>query len=174
MFEPDIRKSILADLPAIEKLYPAAFPDEDLLPLVKDLLQEPSIVLSLVATIESRLAGHVIFTKCSVEGSDARAALLAPLAVAPSYQRQGIGSAIVRSGLEQLEDAGVSQVFVLGDPAWYSRLGFKPEPRVDTPYPLPEEWRDAWQSLFLGGTVAPQGGKIALPPRWMKPELWSI
>jgi putative acetyltransferase len=123
----EIRESAPADLAAIELLYPEAFPDEDLLPLVRDLLREASAVLSLIGIFCSRLVGHVIFTKCSLVGSNASAALLGPLAVAPAQQRQGVGSAIVRAGLRRLEDADVSRVYVLGDPAYYGRLGFLPE-----------------------------------------------
>jgi len=65
----EIRESRPDDLAAIEALYPDAFPDEDLLPLVKDLLQETPPVLSLVSTIDAVLVGHVIFTWCHV-GSD--------------------------------------------------------------------------------------------------------
>ena len=107
------------------------------IPLVSDLLREAPIALSLVGIVDSRLTGHVIFTTCSVVGSSGEVALLGPLAVAPTWQRQGIGSAIVRAGLRRLEDAGVSQVYVLGDPAYYGRHGFLPESYVKPPYPLP-------------------------------------
>jgi putative acetyltransferase len=53
-----------------------------------------------------------------------RAAALAPMAVLPAYQRQGIGSALVGAGLEACADAGVRAVVVLGHPAFYPRFGF--------------------------------------------------
>ena len=113
----EIRENMQVDLAAIESLYPRVFPDEELLPLVRDLLRKAPVALSLVGTIDSRLVGHVIFTRCSVAGSSDRSALLGPLAVEPAWQRQGIGSALVQNGLRRLEYEGVSQVFVLGDPA---------------------------------------------------------
>jgi putative acetyltransferase len=169
----EIRESVPGDLAAIELLYPEAFPDEDLLPLVRDLLREAPIVLSLVGIIGSRLVGHVIFTNCSVDGSGGKAALLGPLAVAPAWQRRGIGSAIVRAGLRRLEDADVSHVYVLGDPAYYGRLGFLPESYVEPPYPLPAEWGGAWQSKTLCGAATPCSGKLSLPRPWLQPALWS-
>ena len=161
------------DVPAIETLYPAAFPDEDLLPVVRSLLSEPQIALSLVATIESEIAGHVIFTRCSVEGSGIQAALLAPLAVAPSRQRKGIGTAIVGEGLRRLDEAGVHLVCVLGDPAYYGRLGFATETLVEPPYPLPPEWDGAWQSQYLVDTAAPCAGQLSVPRMWRQAALWA-
>ena len=173
----NIRESLPSDLAAIERLYPDAFPDEDLLPLVRDLLREESMVLSLVGIIDKSLAGHVIFTTCgTTAGTDAdtdKLALLGPLAVAPVWQRQGIGTAIVRAGLQRLENAGVTQVYVLGDPAYYGRLGFVPEVGVTPPYPLPAEWDGAWQSMSLGGAEPPRRGKLSVPRPWRQPRLWA-
>lgn len=168
----EIRESMQIDLAAIESLYPGAFPDEDLLPLVRDLLREAPIALSLVGTIDSRLVGHVIFTRCSVAGSSDRSALLGPLAVEPAWQRRGIGSAIVRNGLRRLKGEGASQVFVLGDPAYYGHLGFLPESRIAPPYTLPTEWEGAWQSQSLRDTTTPHPGKLSLPQPWLQPSLW--
>ena len=74
----EIREGLPGDLASIEKLYPEAFPDEDLLPLVRQLLKEAPIVLSLVAITDNSLVGHVIFTTCSVAASADQVALLAP------------------------------------------------------------------------------------------------
>ena len=168
-----IRESEQADVAAIEALYPEAFPEEDLVPLVRDLLHDTDIAMSLVGVIDRRLVGHVIFTKCSVDESEVEASLLAPLAVAPAWQRQGIGSAIVRAGLRRLEKAGVDLVCVLGDPGYYRRLGFVPETLVEPPFPLPAEWEGAWQSLYLDTTVRPCTGKLVVPPQWLQPSFWS-
>ena len=169
----EIRESSQDDIAAIDALYPLAFPDEELRPLVRSLLDDSAVALSLVATIGSEIAGHVIFTDCGVEGSNIKASMLAPLAVAPSRQRQGIGTAIVGDGLQRLRDAGVSLVCVLGDPAYYGRLGFAPEAAVEPPYPLPAEWKDAWQSQYLGDDISPCAGQISVPKQWRQPALWA-
>ncbi|MDF1609597.1 GNAT family N-acetyltransferase [Hoeflea sp. YIM 152468] len=168
-----IRQSRPNDIPAFDSLYSAAFPDEDLLPLVRQLLGQDSGILSLVAEAEAALAGHILFTSCGISGSDTSAALLAPLAVAPDWQRQGIGTGLIREGLTQLRSAGISQVYVLGDPAYYRRSGFKTGTGVAPPYPLPEQWRDAWQSLSLGSIPSPAEGRLLLPEPWLQPALWS-
>jgi len=168
----EIRESVPADWGAIESFYPEVFPDEDLLPVVRDLLQDTAIRLSLVGVIDSRIVGHVIFTRCSV-ANDSNAALLGPLAVAPAWQRQGIGRAIVHAGLRRLEDMGMSLVCVLGDPNYYSRLGFSPESLVEPPYRLPAEWDGAWQSQRLGKITNPYSGKLSVPRQWLQPALWT-
>ena len=153
-------------------MYPQAFPDEDLVPLVRELLDDSRITMSLVATTNSKIVGNVIFTTCGVEGGDARIALLAPLAVAPDHQRQGIGGALVRDGLQKLREARFALVCVLGDPAYYGRLGFVPDKRVTTPYPLPAEWNDAWQSQHLGDATT-FDGRLLVPSPWQHEKLWT-
>ncbi|UCH73533.1 MAG: N-acetyltransferase [Rhodospirillales bacterium] len=169
----EIRQSLPADIHLIEQLYPDAFPDEDLLPLVRELLREDQHVLSLVANLDRTLAGHIIFTRCGVDGRTDQLALLGPLAVAPNMQRRGIGSALVREGLQQLRAEGILQVCVLGDPAYYGRFRFAPEYGVMPPYPLPEAWRTAWQSIcLLDGQPALQG-TLSVPPPWRHEALWA-
>jgi len=171
--ELEIRESVQGDSGVIESLYPEVFPDENLLPLVRDLLRDAAVTTSLVGAVDSRIVGHVIFTKCGVVGRDVNAALLGPLAVAPAWQRQGIGSAIVRAGLRRLEDMDVNVVFVLGDPAYYGRLGFRPESLVEPPFRLPAEWDGAWQSRSFGDAMAPRPGKLSVPRQWLQPALWA-
>ena len=102
-----------------------------------------------------------------------RDALLGPLAVLPERQRQGLGSALVRAGLDALRDRGTRRVLVLGDPAYYARFGFAPERGTAAPYDLPEAWRDAWQSLALSDESAPKAKRLAVPAPWRDPALWA-
>jgi putative acetyltransferase len=169
----EVRESLPADVGSLEKLYPDAFPDEDLLPLVRELQGEGSGVVSLVGIADQALVGHAIFTTCSLVGSTEKVALLGPLAVAPAWQRQGIGSALVRAGLRRVEDAGAKQVYVLGDPAYYGRFGFEPDDGVAPPYPLPEEWRSAWQSLSLRANTPHLHGELSVPQPWRRQALWA-
>lgn len=171
--ELEIRESGAGDRCAIEALYPEVFPQEDLLPLVRALLNEGADVHSLVALVDNAVAGHAVFTRCRVAGSDAAVALLGPVAVLPRMQKRGIGSALIRDGLTRLETEGAAEVYVLGDPAYYGRFGFAPERQVVPPYDLPEEWRDAWQSVRLGGALASVGGRLTVPRPWRDPALWG-
>lgn len=169
----EIRESTSDDVIALETLYPDAFPDENLLPLVRNLLQDSSITFSLVGITGSSLVGHVIFTRCEVDETKDKVVLLGPLAVAPTNQRQGIGSALVRVGLEKQKSAGAVQVYVLGDPTYYGRFGFLPELGVEPPYPLPIEWRGAWQSMSLVIAEPPRQGRLSVPRPWLQPALWA-
>ena len=167
------RDNTPADLPAIEALYPRAFPDEDLLPLLRRLLADGDNVISLLATRAEQLAGHIAFTVCTVDGAPDSVALLGPLAVAPEMQRQGIGSALIRRGLDRLGTLPVSQVNVLGDPAYYGRFGFQQDDQLNPPYDLPKAWRPAWQVMPLGVRTATVSGTLAVTAPWQDPALWG-
>jgi len=169
----EIRESSSSDLVAIMELYPAAFPDEELRPLVEALLVEKTGTLSLIACVDETIVGHLLFTICSVSGRYEDVALLGPLAVAPPHRRQGIGSAVVREGLRLLSEDRVVSVYVLGDPAYYNRFGFSPEGKVVPPYILPDDWLGAWQSHSLKKLDRPLGGKLRVPRAWEQPTLWA-
>lgn len=171
--EIQIRESQPSDAASIESLYPDAFPDEELLPLVRELLSAKSICLSLIGIVDRALVGHAIFTACSIGGGPENVSLLGPLAVASDLQRQGVGSALVREGFRRLKRSGAVHVYVLGDPAYYQRFGFRPESDVAPPYPMPEEWRGAWQSVSLNGDEPPAEGMLCVPPQWDQPALWA-
>lgn len=169
---PEFRETLPGDLPALGSLYPRAFPDEDLLPLVRQLMRLGPEIMSLTALVDNAIAGHVLFTTCGLERGAARIALLGPLATVPDRRRQGIGGALIRAGLQRLRDAGTALVCVLGDPAYYGRHGFSPETGVTPPYALPVEWQGAWQSLHLGGDAL-LSGRLAVPGPWRDPVLWA-
>lgn len=169
----DIRESVPGDLAALEALYPAAFPGEDLLPLVRDIEAAGAGVLSLVAVDGGEIVGHVAFTHCSIVGRGERLELLAPLAVAPARQGRGIGGALIREGLRRLAETGAVQVLVLGDPAYYGRFGFVADGGAVPPHPLPEDWSDAWQALRLREFEPPLAGRLDLPAFWLHPALWA-
>jgi len=162
---PDDAQHILA-------LYPRAFPAEDLTGLVRALLDHPA-ALSLVAAEGGEVLGHILFTRCpdAADGSDM--ALLGPLCVAPSRQRGGIGTALMREGFARLTADGVGRVLVLGDPAYYARVGFAPETAVAPPYPLPEAWDEAWRGLSLGGAQTPAPQTLQVPEVWRDRALWT-
>ena len=78
---------------------------------------------------------------------DQSVALLVPLGIIPSYQRRGLGASLIQAELETLEASGTRQVFVLGNPAYYGRFGFRTESAIRPLYALLEEGESAWQSI---------------------------
>jgi putative acetyltransferase len=116
-----IRDEQSGDRVAIRAVVKAAFgrPDEAL--LVDRLREDGSVVMSLVAFDGIAVVGHVLMTRMEAPFT---ALGLAPLAVRPDHQRAGIGSQLVRAGLERAKAAGWQAVFVFGDPRYYRRFGF--------------------------------------------------
>ncbi len=82
--------------------------------------------LSLVAKVEDVIVGYILFTKAKVvqADGDAQTLALAPLAVAPKFQRSGIGTMLTQYGLNKARELGFGSVFVLGDPEYYTKFGF--------------------------------------------------
>jgi putative acetyltransferase len=103
-----------------------AFGRRDEAALVDALRGTPG-ALSLVAADGDRIVGHILFTPVQIESAMAiRAVGLAPMAVLPEYQRRGIGSQLVRRGLEMCRANGQDAVVVVGHPTYYPRFGFVP------------------------------------------------
>jgi putative acetyltransferase len=122
-----IRPETAADAPAIHDLLAHAFETPAEAELVDRLRRDGDLVLSLVATDTAQaVVGHVAFPRLRVEsaGRESPVAGLAPLAVAETHRRQGIGAQLTRAGLDHLRAKGETLVFVMGNPAYYTRFGF--------------------------------------------------
>ena len=127
-----IRTETAADAPAIDTLLRTAFAGqphsrqtEHL--IVAGLRQAQALSLGLVADIDGRIAGYIAFSPVRIDGAP-RWYGLGPVAVLPHDQHRGVGSALVRAGLEQLRGLGASGCVVVGEAAWYRRFGFHPWP----------------------------------------------
>jgi putative acetyltransferase len=127
------------DQPAIRAINDAAFGRPDESDLIDRLRIEGAVVLSLVASFGGRPVGHLLFSRMWIDTASGTvpAVALAPLAVMPAHQRSGIGSALVRRGLDELKRAGERVALVLGHAAYYPRFGFSSElaRALDHPFP---------------------------------------
>ena len=125
-----IRTTINSDKDKIKQVYLDAFPDAKnklVANLAVDLLSEefsPS-VFSLVAENDNGIIAHIAFSPVTnLQNHNLVAYILAPLAVRTDHQKEGIGSHLIRQGLEQLSSTGINTVLVYGDPKYYGRFGF--------------------------------------------------
>ncbi len=121
-----IRRETLADVQSIREVNRQAFGREDEGRLVELLRDGHFARLSLVATADDRVVGHVLFSDLSIatDQGTINALSLAPLAVIPTEQRRGIGSMLVRQGLQEAQASDHRIVIVLGHRAFYERFGF--------------------------------------------------
>ena len=98
--------------------------------MVKRLRAAKRLTLSLVADKDGQIVGHIAFSPVQIDGESLDWHGLGPVAVGPEWQRQGIGSALVRAGLERLRKLGSNGCVVLGEPEFYERFGFRTDPRL--------------------------------------------
>ncbi len=123
-----IRPETPEDAAAIAQVNQLAFNRENEATLVERLRQNNAITLSLVAVVNAKIVGHILFSPVTITDDDFQwqAIGLGPMAVLPEFQNQGIGSALIRAGLDELKKLGHDVVIVLGHPEYYPRFGFKP------------------------------------------------
>jgi putative acetyltransferase len=142
-----IRREQAADFAAIRAVNETAFGRADEAVLVDALRSEGAVLGSFVADYDG-VVGHVLFSRMLIEtaAESIPAVALAPLAVLPGYRRQGVGSRLVREGLQWLLDRGERFVLVLGDPAFYGRFGFSSARATALTTPFPP---DAFMALEL-------------------------
>jgi putative acetyltransferase len=117
-----IRPEIPADRAAIRAVNEAAFGQSDEADLIDRLRGDGDLLLSLVADLDSEIAGHILFSR--IYAADLPVVALAPVAVAPALQRRGIGAALIRAGLDRLRNSGERIVIVVGHADYYPRFGF--------------------------------------------------
>jgi putative acetyltransferase len=122
-----VREEAPEDIGAIHSVNEAAFGRRQEADIVDALRARGAVTLSLVAVDKERVIGHIMFSPVTVaSGASGFGALaLAPMAVLPGFQRKGIGSRLVRAGLEKCRAMGHEVVVVLGYPDYYPQFGFE-------------------------------------------------
>lgn len=133
--------------------------------LVDALRSSADPQLSLVAEADEVVVGHIFFSPITIDSARPAppVAQLSPLAVLPGYQRQGIGTELIRAGLSRCGAIGWSAVFLVGNPAFYSRFGFQSAGPLGFSYPGPHD--PYLQLLELEpGALSGVAGRIRLHP----------
>lgn len=123
-----IRSEKREDHASVYSINELAFGQPNEADLVDALRQKADAFISLVATVDDTVVGHILFSPVTVESErDSFTAMgLAPMAVLPTHQNQGVGSSLVREGLKECQRRSYDIVVVLGHPKFYPRFGFEP------------------------------------------------
>jgi putative acetyltransferase len=138
-----IRDETARDAGQVRMINIAAFEQPDEADLVDALRAGCPEVVSLVAELDGRVVGHILFSPVTLPAGERtlQGMGLAPMAVLPEHQRDGIGARLVEDGLARLEQSGCPFVIVLGHPGYYPRFGFERASthRISCQWPVPDE-----------------------------------
>ena len=154
-----LRQEIPSDFQEVYDIHAVAFGQENEAKLVDLLRASPAFVpeLSLVATVGNTLVGHILFSKIKIvdaEQNEWESLALAPVAVHPEYQKQGIGGKLILAGLDKAKALNFKSVIVLGHAQYYPKFGFVPANmwNIKAPFDVPAE-------VFMGLELVPDGLK---------------
>ncbi|MBD2495978.1 GNAT family N-acetyltransferase [Nostoc sp. FACHB-280] len=162
----NIRCETLADYSAIAEVNNLAFGQANEANLIDKIRRSDRYIpeLSLVAEIDNLIVGHILFSYIDLVNTETLQVIgLAPLAVHPQFQKQGIGSALAEVGLKIANDKGEVLVIVLGHPHFYNRFGFQPSViyQIESPFPVPD---DVFMVKPLQNYQPKYTGKVVYPP----------
>ena len=166
-----IRREEVVDHAAIDEVHRLAFDGEGEVRLVRAVRETAGFVpeLSLVAESEGVVIGHVMFSVIHVDGDDETgvALSLAPVGVKPAHQRRGIGSSLVRAGMEAGRKLGYGSVVVVGHPEYYPRFGFRlaRDFALTASFDVPDE---AFMAIELKAGALGSGGGVMYPAAFME------
>lgn len=163
-----IRPEIPEDRPLIHYVNQEAFGRNQEADLVDKLRKRGVLTVSLIAVQETAIVGHIAFSPVEIasEKSSFGALTLAPMAVLPSHQNEGIGSQLVIAGLQECLRLGHEIIVVVGHPNYYPRFGFVPanSKGIECEFEVPDE---AWMIKELKeGALAGRQGKVKFQPEF--------
>ncbi|MFT7667780.1 MAG: putative acetyltransferase [Planctomycetota bacterium] len=152
-----IRDEIDSDCDAVRRILESAFPTGAEAKLVDQLRTVGKLVITLVASLDDQVVGHIAFSPIRIAGRQERTGVgLAPVSVNSRYRKRGVAARLVRAGLERAKQLGYSWAVVLGDPGYYGRFGFAPA----SDWALNDTYGggSAFQALELQPAGIPAGG----------------
>lgn len=169
-----IRPETEGDFAGVAAVNVAAFDEENEAELI-DLIRQTALYvpeLALIAVDEERVVGHVMFSFVTIETDDDELPVLdlAPLAVLPERQGEGIGSALTQHGLELIERRGEPLVLVEGIPAYYPRFGFERASPHGIHPPSPQIPDEAFMVKLLSNYHPRYQGRVRYPPAFYQAD----
>ena len=175
----NIRLTQETDLDSILQVIETAFSDEEnkvIMNLAQELSREvtsPSI-RSLVAEVDNQVIAYVSYSPIYLKSDSSIVGyILAPLAVSPEHQKQGVGSNLINFGIDMLTRDGVGVLLVYGDPAYYGSLGFKEEIGHSFVPPYTLQYPFGWAGMMLNDTAVPERPiQFECVSALSKPDLW--
>lgn len=159
-----IRAAGPADAEAVAALNRAAFGGEQEVGIVERLRRDGLVAVELAAERDGAIIGHILLSwlPTTMDGRMVKALALAPMAVLPGFQRQGIGGRLIAAALAEAGAAGAEAVVVLGHPGYYPRFGFSAALARNLASPFSGE---AFMALeLLPGALAGRRGSVSYPP----------
>ncbi len=171
-----IRKETMSDYARVVELTAKAFEtmpfsdgNED--KLVENLHKANTFIpeLSLVAELDGKITGHILFTPMQIKNEQEtfESLVLGPVSVLPEFQKQGIGSQLILAGHQKSKELGFQSVILIGHPEYYPRFGYKPASTwgIKTQIPLPSD--DVFMAVELTeGALKDVSGMVVFPPEF--------
>lgn len=130
-----IKNESLSDYHAIDALIQSAFANHPYSNnteylIVQKLRADNALALGLVAEVENNIVGYIAFSEVLINGQKANWYGLGPIAVLPKFQRQGIGTLLIRQGIDKIKKQGAHGIVLVGDPTYYNQFGFLRHPEL--------------------------------------------
>ncbi len=168
-----IRKEEERDFKKVYEVNRLAFQQENESKLIDKIRNGENFVpdLSLVAKIDDEIVGHILFSRIKIVGDSIFESLaLAPVAVIPEFQKQGIGAELIKKGIEKAKELGFDSIIVLGHKEYYPKFGFKRASNwsIECPFEVPDE---AFMAIELTEKAfEDKAGTVRYPDEFMEVE----
>jgi len=168
-----IRKEEKKDYKKIYIVNRLAFGQENESKLIEKIRKGGNFIpdLSLVAKVDSKIVGHILFSKIKIVGNSIFETLaLAPMAVIPAFQKQGIGSKLIKKGMAKAKELGFDSIIVMGHKDYYPKFGFKRAStwNIKCPFKVPDE---AFMAIELTKkALEGKAGIVNYPHEFMEDE----
>lgn len=166
-----IRKEEGKDYSKVHEVNRLAFKQENESKLIEKIRKGENFIpdLSLVAEIDNKIVGHILFSKIKIVGGSVFESLaLAPMAVIPELQKQGIGGKLIKNGIEKAKELGFDSLIVLGHKDYYRKFGFQKASKwnIRSPFEVPDE---AFMAIGLTEkALEGKAGTVKYPDEFME------